>query len=244
MDQHVVSFGLAVQETFFVSELSDKVAAQTRLGTALTMMLSALGIMRVAKTFMQRSLDSCLKNKTEVPKDVKRRLILLQEKFITKPAVRSSTMSSSSANHMRVKTRRLSEIGGAATGVEMTEMTISAASPSEPAMWQQQAEALQKQVDRLQRQVDCLLADHTNKEVSQSKKVRAGGDGGDHNRTGTFLPPGWKRHKDNHGRKYYEDVASMQTQWEKPPGNDADKVAVAMVKNPMAGSKKNCNNGV
>ena len=74
--------------------------------------------------------------------------------------------------------------------------------------------------------------DTTSEEVNKSKKGRAGGDDSDHNRVGTFLPSGWKRHKDAHGRKYYEDGASWQTQWEKPPGNDG--VAVAMVKNPMA----------
>ena len=41
---------------------------------------------------------------------------------------------------------------------------------------------------------------------------------GQHVRDETFIPPGWLRHMNEHGRPYYQ-TPEGKTQWETPPGN-------------------------
>jgi hypothetical protein len=89
--RHHVVFALKVQESVFVSERLDKVNLQTRLGTVLTLMLSAIGIMRVVKAFLELLIDVCLvrrakKTGQDTPSDVDRRLYILNEKFLTETA--------------------------------------------------------------------------------------------------------------------------------------------------------------
>ena len=89
--RHHVVFALKVQESVFVSERLDKVNLQTRLGTVLTLMLSAIGIMRVVKALLELLIDVCLvrrakKTGQDTPPDVDRRLYILNEKFLTETA--------------------------------------------------------------------------------------------------------------------------------------------------------------
>ena len=72
---HHVSFRLEVEESIFVSELSDKLGVESRLSTAFAMLLTAMSIMRVAKTFLERGIDSLLiwraeMTASEMPADV------------------------------------------------------------------------------------------------------------------------------------------------------------------------------
>jgi hypothetical protein len=89
--RHHVVFALKVQESVFVSERSDRVNFPTRLGTVLTLMLSAIGIMRVVKALLELLIDVCLVRRARktgqvTPPDVDRRLYILNEKFLTETA--------------------------------------------------------------------------------------------------------------------------------------------------------------
>eukprot|EP00946_MAST-07B_sp_MAST-7B-sp1_P001825 g1825.t1 len=85
---HHVSFRLEVEESVFVSERSDKVGLESRISTVFTMLLTAMSVMRVAKTFLELGIDSLLirraeRTQSELPADVARRKVILEEKFIT-----------------------------------------------------------------------------------------------------------------------------------------------------------------
>jgi hypothetical protein len=109
--QHDVAFQFRVQESVFVRELSDKVAVEMRLGTALTMMLSAMGLMHAIKSQLGKAIDKCLRaKKGDTPKDVKRRTVILEETFITGASFEEDA-SKDGPGIKRVRSRRLSEIG-------------------------------------------------------------------------------------------------------------------------------------
>ena len=85
---HHVSFRLEVEESVFVSERSDKLGLESRISTVFTMLLTAMSVMRVAKTFLELGIDSLLirraeRTQSELPADVARRKVILEEKFIT-----------------------------------------------------------------------------------------------------------------------------------------------------------------
>jgi hypothetical protein len=108
-----VSFRLEVEESVFVSEWSDKLDVASRLSTAFAMLLTAMSVMRVAKTFLGRGIDSLLirraeRTASEVPADVERRIIILEEKFITEAPAKGDGAGSATGSS---RTRRLSEIG-------------------------------------------------------------------------------------------------------------------------------------
>ena len=107
--RHHVVFALKVQESVFVSERSDRVNFPTRLGTVLTLMLSAIGIMRVVKALLGLLIDVCLvrrakKTGQDTPPDVDRRLYILNEKFLTETADLDRHQEKTTA-------RRLSQLG-------------------------------------------------------------------------------------------------------------------------------------
>jgi hypothetical protein len=111
--KHHVSFRLEVEESVFVSEWSDKLDVASRLSTAFAMLLTAMSVMRVAKTFLGRGIDSLLirraeRTASEVPADVERRIIILEEKFITEAPAKGDGAGSATGSS---RTRRLSEIG-------------------------------------------------------------------------------------------------------------------------------------
>jgi len=107
--RHHVVFALDVQESVFESERSDRVNFPTRLGTVLTLMLSAIGIMRVVKALLGFLIDVCLVRRAKktghaAPSDVDRRLHILNEKFLTETADMDHHQEETAA-------RRLSQIG-------------------------------------------------------------------------------------------------------------------------------------
>jgi hypothetical protein len=107
--RHHVVFALDVQESVFESERSDRVNFPTRLGTVLTLMLSAIGIMRVVKALLGLLIDVCLVRRAKktghaAPSDVDRRLHILNEKFLTETADMDHHQEETAA-------RRLSQIG-------------------------------------------------------------------------------------------------------------------------------------
>ena len=111
--KHHVSFRLEVEESVFVSEWSDKLGLESRLSTVFAMLLTAMSVMRVAKTFLGRGIDSLLirraeRTASEVPADVERRIIILEEKFITEAPAKGDGAGSATGSS---RTRRLSEIG-------------------------------------------------------------------------------------------------------------------------------------
>ena len=71
-----------------MSERSDKLGLESRISTVFTMLLTAMSVMRVAKTFLELGIDSLLirraeRTQSELPADVARRKVILEEKFIT-----------------------------------------------------------------------------------------------------------------------------------------------------------------
>ena len=124
---HHVSFRLEVEESIFVSEFSDKLGVESRLSTAFAMLLTAMSIMRVAKTFLERGIDSLLiwraeMTASEMPADVARRIIILKEKFISDSAVGPTSGRGTSST----AARRLSEIGQSLSLVRMGSSTLPA----------------------------------------------------------------------------------------------------------------------
>ena len=125
--KHHVSFRLEVEESVFVSEWSDKLDVASRLSTAFAMLLTAMSIMRVAKTFLERGIDSLLiwraeMTASEMPADVARRIIILKEKFIADSAVGPTSGRGTSST----AARRLSEIGQSLSLVRMGSSTLPA----------------------------------------------------------------------------------------------------------------------
>eukprot|EP00946_MAST-07B_sp_MAST-7B-sp1_P003740 g3740.t1 len=171
---HHVSFRFELEESVFVSEWSDKLAYESRLGTVLTLLLTAMSVMRVAKTFLELGIDSLLiwraksvDAEVQAPADVVRRKRILEEQFIT--TTPGSGASSGVAKHQR--TRRLSEIGRRLSankirppvteaGVEMTSLagrdamanTLSIEPPT-----RQEFELQQKRIEEQQRSIDNLM---------------------------------------------------------------------------------------
>ena len=124
---HNVSFRLEVEESIFVSEFSDKLGVESRLSTAFAMLLTAMSIMRVAKTFLERGIDSLLiwraeMTASEMPADVARRKIILEEKFIADSAVGPTSGRGTSST----AARRLSEIGKSLSLVRMGSSKLPA----------------------------------------------------------------------------------------------------------------------
>ena len=66
---HDVAFRFAVNGNVYVSELSEKVDLATRLGTVLTLLLSAMSALRVVKTLSQFAIDRCLVRRAKARKE-------------------------------------------------------------------------------------------------------------------------------------------------------------------------------
>ena len=129
-----------------MSERSDKLGLESRISTVFTMLLTAMSVMRVAKTFLELGIDSLLirraeRTQSELPADVARRKVILEEKFITTALAGARAEGGGGggkglAAGSSSRARRLSEIGrclsskgtsvaaAEETGVEMTSLAV------------------------------------------------------------------------------------------------------------------------
>jgi hypothetical protein len=95
--KHMVAFRFVVSDTIYVNEKSIKLEPLTRLGTVLTLLLTAMSIMRFAKIFLQLAIDTCLRlqaqrSGTTAPEDVQRRARILEEDALTQKGSRRLSM--------------------------------------------------------------------------------------------------------------------------------------------------------
>lgn len=78
---HVTALRFFSTETLFVRETESKLGIITRIGTVLTLTLSAISGLRVAKLNIEKCIDTCYsKIFKKVPKDIHRRVSILEEK--------------------------------------------------------------------------------------------------------------------------------------------------------------------
>merc|ERR1712028_269916 len=74
-------------ESVFVKEHAERVELIARLATMFTLLLSAMGVMRMFKTYLELTIDKCCmkftKNKRDIPEDILRRQKILEEFLLT-----------------------------------------------------------------------------------------------------------------------------------------------------------------
>ena len=85
--KHYVAFVFDVEESVFVKEHAERVELIARLATMFTLLLSAMGLMRMFKTYLELTIDKCCmkftKNKRDIPEDILRRQKILEEFLLT-----------------------------------------------------------------------------------------------------------------------------------------------------------------
>ena len=119
LDRHVVAFRFIVDTNIYVSEISIKLDDLTRFGTVLTLMLTVVAVLKVVKLVMEVAIDTTIEvtaGEGELPKDVKRRKIVLEEQIMTRAGsrmsmtstIKSMSMSNDSEIYKKnVKTRKI-----------------------------------------------------------------------------------------------------------------------------------------
>jgi len=89
---HVTALRFFSTETLFVREVESKLGIITRIGTILTLLLSAISGLRVVKLGIEKCIDSCYSKLFEsIPGDIARRVDILEER--DDPEERSEQMS-------------------------------------------------------------------------------------------------------------------------------------------------------
>lgn len=134
--RHYVAFSFASSANIFSRQHSDHVEATAQVSTLFTLLLSVLAFFRFAKTQVENLIDNVIvylaeKKKIPVPKDVQRRVRVLEERPVDDPGAGRGVGSRGVPHQSRRRpSRRLSRLlshdaGFAATGGEIEMVSVS-----------------------------------------------------------------------------------------------------------------------
>ena len=87
-DSHVVRFLLPVSNLVVFEQTAEKLSFQTRLALALSLMTSMMAVMSIGKMVLGFAIDKYYLRSDNVPADVTRRQVVLNESIITRGGIR------------------------------------------------------------------------------------------------------------------------------------------------------------